>query len=356
MNMRWILGAFPQYDIITEFDNIEQNGVTQEVHGLKDRTVTKCLFCGTPFEKWNKKDIAHAISECLGNKKLINYCECYYCNHRFGEIAENHLGKFIMPYRFVNIIFGKGKEKNVIKDMPKDNSKSYETYRCEERNNIPVFESETFDVYSMIIEKQGSKIITLTENGFIISLPRQSYDPRMVYISFLKMAYTLMPCNEIKNFIRGIISLYLFVADKPTYYDKNSVWDKTEKEKYINSLPYVGLEICLEKGAIPKGVNVCLLKHTKKNETEPEFLFAIQMKWHTIVIPVLSDNSLSSDVCHFRYASSSHLNINNIRELDFKCEENLFQCNMSAVQTNIPEELYPDLEDDLRKGGLLAKN
>ena len=98
MNMDWILEYCSDYEILVEFDNIEIKNGMQEIHDLKERTNTRCMFCGNPFKYCEKKDIAHAISECLGNKKLINFCECYECNHLFGEIAENHLGKFVMHY------------------------------------------------------------------------------------------------------------------------------------------------------------------------------------------------------------------------------------------------------------------
>ena len=100
------------------------------------------LFCGMPFDHWRRKDVAHAISECVGNKKLINFCECYECNHLFGEIAENHLGKFIMPYRIINEVYGKGAYKNVVKDMPVEKNLSYGTYRFEQKKNDSIFPSE----------------------------------------------------------------------------------------------------------------------------------------------------------------------------------------------------------------------
>lgn len=85
---------------------------------------------------------------------MINYCECYECNHLFGEIAENHLGKFILPYRIINEIYGKGKAKNTAKDMPTTEEISYETYRFEQKKNVSILESETFDVRNMLIEKK----------------------------------------------------------------------------------------------------------------------------------------------------------------------------------------------------------
>ena len=109
--IEWVSTLFPDYTIIIKFDRIDRLKPSIEVHNLSNQQSCTCLFCNTPFDKWSKKDVAHAISECMGNKSLINYCECYECNHLFGEIAENHLGKYIMPYRFINDVFGKSKKK-----------------------------------------------------------------------------------------------------------------------------------------------------------------------------------------------------------------------------------------------------
>ena len=200
---------------IIEYDNIDDKGNKKEIHGLKERENTICMFCGKPFASWGKKDVAHAISECVGNKTLINFCECYDCNHLFGEIAENHLGKFIMPYRIINEVYGKGKYRNVVKDMPVDKKFSYETYRFEQKKNAPIFQSDTFEVYNMLIEKSGTGRLTQTENGFLLSIPRQNYDPRLVYSSLLKMAYTLLPPNELVHYVKGLCGLYLAMSLNP---------------------------------------------------------------------------------------------------------------------------------------------
>ena len=303
MNMDWILECCPDYEFIVEFNNIETKEDKKEIHGLEERTNTNCIFCGKPFEHWTKKDVAHAISECMGNKKLINFCECYECNHLFGEIAENHLGKFIMPYRIINEIYGKGKHKNVVKDMPIDKDLSYGTYRFEQKKNAPIFSSKNFDVYNMLIERVGTGRLTQTEHGFRLSIPRQSYDPRLVYVSLLKIAYTLLPLEELPNYIKGLAALYLYMSMKP-FHDENGnqiteALCEVDRQKYINSLPNLGIEIKISSQYVPNGVNVCLMKRIKNTQMEPKLLLAIQMKWYAIVIPILSDNYVSGEDCKF---------------------------------------------------------
>lgn len=43
MNMDWILECCPEYEILIEFDNIE-NKDKKEIHGLKERGNTRCIF------------------------------------------------------------------------------------------------------------------------------------------------------------------------------------------------------------------------------------------------------------------------------------------------------------------------
>ena len=259
-NMTWLHQIFPDYEIVLEYDDIDdKTKPKEEIHGLdhissshssqqvknsddingnnpdnntdstsntsntsdtddNNTPILFCLSCHKPCSLWTKKDIAHAISECLGNKRLINALECYDCNHLFGEIAENHLGKFIMPYRFIAEVYGKGKQRNVIRDGKqgkgsskqgkqqehslqgsdrRDREEPFRTFRFESKKNVPVFESEIFpfDIHSLLIEvKDKGGRLEFTDYGFKLKIPRQPYDPRMVYASFLKMFYTLLPC------------------------------------------------------------------------------------------------------------------------------------------------------------------
>lgn len=71
-----------------------QNAKKREGYGLNVRG----LFGGMSFLN-GKKDKAHAMSECIGNKSLINFCECFDCNHLFGESAE--LLHLTLPEMFI---------------------------------------------------------------------------------------------------------------------------------------------------------------------------------------------------------------------------------------------------------------
>lgn len=355
MNMEWLIELFQQYRIIAEFDNIDEKEKI-EVHGFNNQENVRCIFCGKPFNKWTKKDIAHAVPECLGNKKLINYCECYDCNHLFGEIAENHLGKYIMPYRIINEVYGKGKAKNIVKDMPTTEGISYGTYRFEQKKNVPIFKSETFDVQNVLIEKSGTGRLTETENGFLLSVPRQKYQPEKVYASFLKIAYALLPFSELTDYIKGIKMLYLALSGKALFdeNDNEVVKQLTENERkqYFEGLPNIGLEITICNSVIKKEVNVCLLKKIEESGLEPNLLLAFQMGWHTLIIPILSDNYVLGESCKFSVKVKDNMVV---RTLYFNKIESEYALNFNATKTEIPRELYDELTNALRKSDLLLK-
>lgn len=346
--------CFPKYRILIEYDNIDDGRKKQEVHGLNDPKNARCIFCGMPFSKWGKKDTAHAISECIGNKSLINFCECFDCNHLFGESAESHLGKFIMPYRIINEIYGKGKARNVVKDESIDKSISYRTYRFEQKKNTPVLQSDIFEVYNMLIEKSGTGRLTKTENGICLSIPRQKYDPHLVYASLLKMAYTLLPQNEINHYLKAINSLYLAISLKPIYDENHNMllqnWNESDRQKYLENLPNLGMEISILSDSMPKGVNVCLLKRNDENSSEPQILFAIQMNKQTIVIPVISDDYQTGKQLRLKCIGNKELVL---RKLDFSKIEEEYKYNIPDKMIPLPKEIFPELQNILRDNNLL---
>lgn len=228
MGVCWLAEAFPNFDILSEYKNLsEGKKIYLNSSHIDSKNEHICIFCGKTIGREEKKDIAHAIPECVGNKSLFNKCECYECNHLFGEIIEDNLGKYIMPYKFVTDVYGKGK-KNIVKDMPQTDDISYNTYRFEASKNGNVFKSETFDVHKMLIERNESDLLQFTEEGFRLKIPRQKYDSVLVYIAFLRMAYSIMPIEEIPNVIKGITAMRLSLKMK--YNDENSESDVNEND------------------------------------------------------------------------------------------------------------------------------
>jgi hypothetical protein len=76
--------------------------------GMSDKELRRCLFCGKTRDEgvtFQKK--AHAISESLGNKHLIQNEECDICNEEFGQSFEQDISTFLLPFRSLYGIIGK---------------------------------------------------------------------------------------------------------------------------------------------------------------------------------------------------------------------------------------------------------
>jgi hypothetical protein len=172
----------------------------------------------------------------------------------------------------------------------------------------------------------------------------------MVYASLLKVAYTLLPFSEIDNYVKGMIALRLGLAGEKIIDEYGNKIDnpltKEEREKCVEGLPDVGLEITICDSMIKKELNVCLLKKTVETDLEPNLLFAFQMGWHTLIIPVLSDNYVSGENCKFSALPKDNMVV---RTLDFHKIEEEYVLNFSATEIEIPNELYDELTNDLRK-------
>ena len=155
----------------------------------------------------------------------------------------------------------------------------------------------------IVLNTNGNERVSFPNtNELRISIPRQKYDPRYVYVSLLKMAYTLLPTEEYKNCAKNILLLYYSISPRPLF-NEAKISNETEREHYLNGLPNIGVEACITDAPLnfESCVNVCLLKLKELDNTKPTYLFAIQLKWHTIIIPVLSDSNISSSKIQFKY-------------------------------------------------------
>lgn len=103
------------------YDIQDFNEKTNKTIGEQDKSKRICRFCNNTRPSPTFKNIAHAISESLGNKKIILNEECDQCNSEFGSASgiETSLITFLKIY---GIFFGvKGKNK-----IPKLKGKNFE--------------------------------------------------------------------------------------------------------------------------------------------------------------------------------------------------------------------------------------
>jgi HNH endonuclease len=71
-------------ELLQQYNMLGFDKHTKEAVGEPDKSKRVCRFCGRKQPDVTFKNVAHAISESLGNKKIILYEECDECNARFG--------------------------------------------------------------------------------------------------------------------------------------------------------------------------------------------------------------------------------------------------------------------------------
>ena len=329
---------FDGYESILTYLNIEEKG-NIEVHGkITEKAMRSCLFCGKTFPETNFSKIAHAVSETIGNKSLVSHFECDQCNAIFGELFEDALGKYLLPYKIVSQVYGK-KNRLVTKDMTYDKQLSYGTYQIQFNKNTPILDG--MEVNGLIIEQSSKGILTTTEDGFDLNIPRQHYKPGLVFCAFLKMAYSLLPLELYPQYVRRFIELQR-VSSK-----SDECFNDEEKKQYIKRLPNCGY-FSFAPGINPfNGINVFLLKRKNDNKKMPRLLFQIQMINFSFVIPVLSDNEFGN----FTLPRAISEKKEECFPLDFSKEEKNFRVSFSAQKIDIKDKKY--LKDILKENKLI---
>lgn len=130
-------GVLDNYEIVT-FD-LDKTKKIKIGEGLKNKRT--CRFCNLQSPGVSFKKEAHAISEALGNKKLVLNEECDSCNEYFDEYVERD---FVFYHDLARTMFG---VKNKENKTPKMKGKNFEFFKDEDKNlNIAVIsnnENET---------------------------------------------------------------------------------------------------------------------------------------------------------------------------------------------------------------------
>lgn len=335
---------FKDYSIISSFIELDQSGKEIESHNASiKKGVRFCLFCGRSLSETKFSKIAHAVSETLGNKRLVSNFECDECNEAFGRLLEDSLGKYIMPFKFTSGVFGKGSSLT-IKDNSKDNKKCYDSYRAQKDQRNDVY-SQDGELINYIIEQSSMGVVKLNNDGFSLNLKRQAYKPNLVYAAFLKMALGIIPLNKMQGYTKQALTLGSFTNQKD---------DPMEVEKYFKSLPNVGLlGFCPGNNPL-NGTSVFLLQKDEVAECKfPKMLFEVDFNNFSICIPVLSDNENGTYSLPKPVDDNSY---NTIVPIDFTKIESTYACSFSAEIKEIPKELITKLEHTMRNQKLLSFN
>jgi HNH endonuclease len=151
---------------------------------LGDKENRLCRFCGKGRPEVSFRAEAHAIPECVGNKSLFTYHECDSCNQAFGQGCENDFGNWSLPMRTMARICGK----TGVPTIKHDQAGELRIDGHPDGLQISVDEAEGF-----LDNDPATKTLTL-------HLRRGPFRPAMVVKAMVKMALSVMPEEEMRNF------------------------------------------------------------------------------------------------------------------------------------------------------------
>ena len=146
----------------------------------------RCRFCGKGAPGVTFGNVAHAIPESIGNRRLISEYECDTCNRFFGSGIENHFGNWSKPLRLLAGRSGK-------KGIPTLKGGGPSGWRIERTGN-------RFEIFAGANE--DDRPFTASEDHPVVNLAltRDPYVPVAVLKTFVKMALSVMPDDEFANF------------------------------------------------------------------------------------------------------------------------------------------------------------
>jgi len=149
-----------------------------------------CRFCCLRAPEVTFKSEAHAIPECTGNKSLITGYEWDDCNQFFGVGIENDFGNWSKAQRALSGVRGK---KNRVPALKEESSSRQ--WRLEH------------DAAGLkLTHDKGNPIVVVNETTKQITLtvPCDPYTPVAVLKAFAKMALSVLPEEELRNFQEAI--------------------------------------------------------------------------------------------------------------------------------------------------------
>ncbi|WP_082805221.1 HNH endonuclease [Pseudomonas sp. BMS12] len=208
---------------------------------LGDMENRKCRFCGKQPQEVTFKKVAHAIPELLGNKSIVSSYECDTCNEGFGKGIENDLGNWSKPMRTLIRIRGKSGVPTLKKGGKAPGWRiEYDQSRLNvtANENDPIFEVD-----------EENKTVTF-------KLRRDSYTPVAVLKAFMKIGVTLLPGDEIPNFI-GLMAW---------------IRDTDHSKAYLNKCPVI---YAFQPGPMPNDFIAALVLRRKKTVTGYPYAFLV---------------------------------------------------------------------------------
>ena len=95
------------HDLFQEYFRFEFDKYSKKTIGELNKDRRVCRFCGLRQPATTFKNEAHAISEALGNKQIIQNEECDSCNKKFGDGVEQDIIEYVRIFGVMNGVKGK---------------------------------------------------------------------------------------------------------------------------------------------------------------------------------------------------------------------------------------------------------
>jgi hypothetical protein len=154
---------------------------------LRHKRERICRFCKKRYGETRFREDAHLIPESIGNKDLFSDFECDYCNRFFGLQFENELAPFLGISRTLT----GSKTKNGIPTFKSPGQKVKARAAFIQGSDTIIISREDPNDDSIIVNRlTGESRVRVQKNPFV---------PQKVYKSFLKMALSLLPGEEVKQ-------------------------------------------------------------------------------------------------------------------------------------------------------------
>lgn len=301
-----------EYERIVFYNNLDDE---QRKHFyLEDGDKYICRFCGKEETETKFDKSAHAISEMVGNNWLFSYRECKNCNAAFGSTCEDSFGKYVLPLKIVSQVYGKKKSMGYsVKDAQIKMNK--------DKAVLPEFNDS---VNAIIKAVSGNSILIPEKDGFLLQLNRKRYIPQMVYFSLLKMALTILPPEEYKNYVYNYVTLNL-LSDKAK-----------ESDDILKNLNVCGFEEFIPGPDRFDGTSVELYRIKDIDSKRPYMYFCLNFGNYSLQIPLPTDQQ--QDGTNISIMSCKHHKESVTRTLRFDKFEEIFQCHFDATIIELTSE------------------
>lgn len=144
---------------------------------LRDSVQYHCRFCGQAKNAKHFKKVAHAVSEGLGNKRIITSYECDECNEQFANYEENEITRLFKFYKTLRGLKGKN---GIIK---------------EHGGNFSYTENGTFSAQIDMSKKKFDISLGIAPNGTVAPIfsKQQVINFKLVYQALVKYALSVVP-------------------------------------------------------------------------------------------------------------------------------------------------------------------